>query len=263
MASRASSRSARRASTSAGSGPFSAPTQGRRPPNSSKAPRRSLNASRAARARRRLAAAAPAPLLAVLADGDRGAAERRAVEVPDGRVAGLGRRELHDAAALGAAVGVGRHARVDDVEAGLAEEVLQVVPLHGRVEARDEDARPLEVAAAGVARAVAREVARLAALVAELLGLPPPRRRLPKPSPPRSGSRKSSSSGLGARRAGVARRRAARRRGASAAHRIPKAASIARRIDCSDSALDCTVSVVSLVRAAALGSAGALFRHAC
>ena len=127
--------------------------------------------------RRRLAAAAPAPLLAVLADGDRGAAERRAVEVPDGRVAGLGRRELHDAAALGAAVGVGRHARVDDVEAGLAEEVLQVVPLHGRVEARDEDARPLEVAAAGVARAVAREVARLAALVAELLGLPPPRRR--------------------------------------------------------------------------------------
>ena len=75
---------------------------------------------------------------------------------------------------------MGRHARVDDVEAGLAEEVLQVVPLHGRVEARDEDARPLEVAAAGVARAVAREVARLAALVAELLGLPPPRRRLPE-----------------------------------------------------------------------------------
>ena len=88
----------------------------------------------------------------------------------DGRVAGLGRRELHDAAALGAAVGVGRHARVDDVEAGLAEEVLQVVPLHGRVEARDEDARPLEVAAAGVARAVAREVGPLAALVEERLG---------------------------------------------------------------------------------------------
>ena len=40
MASRASSRSARRASTSAGSGPSSAPTPGRRPPNSSKAPRR-------------------------------------------------------------------------------------------------------------------------------------------------------------------------------------------------------------------------------
>ena len=131
--------------------------------------------------------------------------------------------------------------RVDDDQAGLAEEVLQVVPLHGRVEAptktrvrwKSPPPASLGQSRAGPARRTCSRASGSPAAAAAPL---PSRRRRGRAA----GSPRRAGSAQGAR----ASRGAAPRGGAAPAPRTAyKAASIARRIDCSDSALDCTASV--------------------